>query len=328
MVDTHFRRQVTATLNGRACIAWTTPVLIQVNNLTPGSIEGTQTVCENEIPSAFTEATAAVTDGNITYQWQESANGTDGWTNVASGGNAATYAPPAALADDMWFKRIVISTLGGVECQKESNVIKVTVNNFDPGLIADNQSICENSAAAPLTSVSPSGDGAFTFRWKISTNGADFTQIGAFGETYNPGILSEDTWYKRIVRSTVNGKTCIDSTNIVRITVLNFTPGSISGDQYICEGDIPDPFGSTLPSGDGPFTYQWKQSTDGIIFTTIPSSNVEIYSPSTGLTVDTWYKRAVTSSDGIASCTLETSPIRVTVINFNPGSIASDQTIC
>ncbi len=326
-MDTYFRRQVTSTLNGRACIEVTPAILIKVNNLTPGSIDGTQTVCENEIPAPFTESAAPAFDGAITYQWQESADGST-WANVASGGSAATYIPPAALTDDTWFKRLVTSSLDGVPCTKESNVIKVTVNNFQPGSIADNQTICENSSASPLTSFSPSGDGTFTYRWKSSSDGISFTQIGgAFSETYNPGILAADTWYRRIVRSTITGKTCVDSTNVVKITVINFSPGAITGDQNICEGDIPAAFGSTAPTGDGPFTFEWKQSTNGIVFTSIPSSNVAVYTPP-ALTADTWYKRTVTSSDGIASCTLETNPIKVTVINFSPGSIAADQTIC
>ncbi|HQH24765.1 MAG TPA: PKD domain-containing protein [Bacteroidales bacterium] len=328
LTDTWFRRQVTVTLNGRTCTGLTPGVLIKVNNLSPGSIEGTQTVCEGEIPAPFTETAAAVADGTtVAYQWQESTDGSN-FVNVAPGGNNATYAPPAPLAGDTWFKRIVTSTLDGVGCLKESNVIKVTVINFDPGSIAGDQSICENSPAAPLTSVSPSGDGTFTYRWKMSTDGTDFVQIGATGETYNPGILTQDTWYKRIVRSALNGKTCLDSTNFVKITVLNFTPGSITGNQIICEGAMPDAFGSVPAMGDGTFTYEWKMSTNGITYTPIPSSDVEIYTPPAGLTADTWFKRSVTSTDGIASCVLETNPIKVTVINFSPGAIASDQTIC
>ncbi len=327
LVNTSFRRQVTVTLDGRTCMGFSPPLLITVNNFDPGSIEGSQTICEGDTPLPITSFTAGTGDGIISYQWQESSDDGVTWDNVPLDGNDPDYSPPALFAD-MHYKRIATSDLYGSICTKESNTVKITVINFDPGSIAGDQSICENSPAAPLTSVSPSGDGIFTYRWQISTNGTDFTPIGATGETYNPGILTQDTWYRRDVTSTLNGKTCVRSTNVVTITVLNFHPGSITGDQSICEGDMPVAFGSTPASGDGNLSYEWLISTNGITYTPVPSSDVEIYTPPTGLDVDTWFKRTVTSSDGIASCVLETGSVKVTVINFSPGSIASDQTIC
>ena len=58
----------------------------------------------------------------------------------------------------------------------------------------------------------------------------------------------------------------MEVTNAVRITVNNFIPGSILADQTICEGDIPAMITSVTPTGDGVFTYQWKESVDGIAF--------------------------------------------------------------
>ena len=67
---------------------------------------------------------------------------------------------------------------------------------------------------SPLTSVSPTGDGTFTYRWFSSTDGTNFNAIsGATGETYNPGMLTADTWYRREVTSTLSGKACIEVTN-------------------------------------------------------------------------------------------------------------------
>ena len=326
-VDTWFRRQVTSTLNGRACIEFTPAILITVNNLTPGSIGTAQTICEGSIPAALTETGVPTLDGAITYQWQQSTDGST-WANVAAGGNGATYAP-AALTVDTWYKRLVTSTLGANTCTEETNVIKITVNNFNPGTIGNAQTICENTAPGALTSVTPTGDGTFSYKWLNSSDGITFFQIGgAISETYSPGSLAADTWYQRVVTSTLNTTACVDSTNIIQMTVNNLDPGAITGDQTICEGTVPTiAFGSTLPTADGAITYEWKQSTDGIVFTNIAASNVEVYSPP-ALNADTWYKRAVTSTIGANTCTEETNFIKVTVINFAPGSIASDQTVC
>ena len=101
-----------------------------------------------------------------------------------------------------------------------------------------------------------------------------FNQIGgALSETYNPGVLAADTWYYREVKSTLNGKECIENTNTIVITVNNLTPGSISGDQDICEGGDPIAFTSNLPTYDGTVSYMWQSSTDGINFTDIGATN-------------------------------------------------------
>ena len=94
-------------------------------------------------------------------------------------------------------------------------------------------------------------------------------------------MLTADTWYRREVTSTLNGRTCVEVTNVVRITVNNFIPGSISADQTICEGVVPAALTSVTPTGDGTFTYQWKESFDGVIFTDITGATGKTYS-STG----------------------------------------------
>jgi len=232
--DTWFRRQVTSTLNTIPCVEYTAAVKVTVNNFTPGTISAAQTICEGAIPAAFT-ATAPTGDGTYTFQWQDSPDGIT-FTDIP-GEIAATYAA-GALTQDTWYKRVVTSTLGASTCIEESNIIKVTVNNFDPGSIGSDETICEGTAPSPLTSVLPTGDGTFTYRWFSSTDGTNFSVvIGATGETYNPGMLSVDTWYKREVTSTLSGKACVEETNTILITVNNFIPGSISAAQTICEGD-------------------------------------------------------------------------------------------
>ncbi len=323
--DTWFRRQVTSTLNGRSCTEYTPSILVTVNNLTPGSIAGAQTICEGDTPAAFTESGAATYDGIVTYQWQQSPDNS-AWANVPSGGTGATYTP-GPLTADTWFKRLVISTIGGNICTEETNVIKVTVNNFNPGSIASDQTICENTAASPLTSVTPTGDGTFSYKWLSSADGINFSQIGgALSEMYSPGILSADTWYQRVVTSTLSGNACVDSTNIVKVTVNNLEPGSISADQDICENGDPAPFTSVAPTYDGALSYMWQSSSDGLNFTDLGVTTETYDSPA--LSADTWFRRSVTSTIGLNACTEYTNMVKVTVINFSPGSIGSDQTIC
>ena len=214
-------------------------------------------------------------------------------------------------------------------CSKESNIIKITVNNFVPGSISADQTICEGSVAAGITSVTPTGDGTFGYRWLSSANGVAYAVIpGAINETYNPGTLVADTWYRREVTSTYAGKACVDTTNAVRVTVNNFNPGSIGSDQTICEGGDPAVISSIIvPSGDGTIGYQWKSSTDGVNYLNITGATSETYDPGL-LTQDTWYIRSVTSLLNGNTCTKETNAVRIYVNNVIGGTIISDQTIC
>ena len=289
--DRWFRRQATSLLNGHQCIEFTPSILVTVNNLTPGSISGTQTICEGIIPAAFTSA-AATGDGPITYQWQESSDNGVTWANVAAGGNVEIYVAPALNAD-MWYKRIATSTLPGSTCSEESNTIKVTVNNFNPGNIAADQTICENTAPAPLTSTTPTGDGVFSYKWYRSTDGTSFAVIGtAISETYSPSLLTQDTWYYREVTSTLGTNTCVERTDTVLITVNNFVPGVIAGTTTICENTAPPAFTVTTPasSDGGTITYQWQDSPDGISFTDITGATLATYALRPALSADTWYK--------------------------------------
>ncbi|MDM8003910.1 MAG: hypothetical protein QUS66_13620, partial [Bacteroidota bacterium] len=244
-----------------------------------------------------------------------------------AGATLETYAPPALTADT-WYKRIVTSALPGSTCSRESNVIKITVNNFNPGSVSADQTICENTAPVTFTSVTPTGDGTFGYRRLGSSDGTTFTAIpGAINETYNPGSLAADMWYSREVTSTLAGKACVDTTNVVRITVINFNQGSIGTDQTICEGGDPAALTSVTPSGDGTVGYQWKSSTDGVNYLNISGATSETFDPGV-LTQDTWYIRSVSFSLNGTTCTKETNAVRIYVNNVNPGTIISDQTIC
>jgi hypothetical protein len=322
-VDTYFRRQVTSTLNGKACIDFTPAILITVNNLTPGTISGTQTICEGAVPTPFTTTLSPTGDGTVAIQWQSSLDGTV-FTDL--GVTTPGYAP-GALTADTWYRVFVTSAIGLNTCTDSTNVIKVTVNNFNPGSIGNDQTICENTAPVSLTSVTPTGDGTFSYKWLSSIDGSSFNQIpSAFSETYSPGSLTADMWYQRVVTSTLGVKACVDSTNVIKITVNNLTPGSIGSDQTICENGDPDPFTSVPPTYDGSVSYMWQSSIDGLTFTDLGATGETYDSPA--LTADTWFRRSVTSTIGANTCTKETGAVKVTVINFAPGSISIDQTIC
>ncbi|HBZ67544.1 MAG TPA: hypothetical protein DEO70_11970 [Bacteroidales bacterium] len=328
--DTWYKRVVMSTVSGITCSLETNVLEVTVINFVSGSVSADQTICEGTAPAPFASVPPAG-DGTISMLWMESTDGSTGWVAAAGVNTQEVYQPPVLFAD-MWYKRVAMATVNGITCTSETNILHVSVNYFDPGSIAGDQTICEGTAPAPFTSVTPAGSGTYTYLWQQSADGitgwADAPGVNSL-ETYSAPVLVADTWYKRIVTSLLNGTTCVAETNYIGVTVINSNPGSVAIDQTICEGEIPLPFSSVPPAGDGVFTYLWQESADGMTgwSDAAGANTLETYA-APSLMEDNWYKRIVTSTLNGTACVEETNLIAVTVNNIDPGTIAADQTIC
>jgi gliding motility-associated-like protein len=104
----------------------------------------------------------------------------------------------------------------------------VTLINRKPILgntIQRDQNVCITETPMAIRSNALSGgNGTYSYQWQQSTAGAGgpFTNIaGANTDMYQPGVLSANTWYRRIVTSGA----CIDNiSNVVKITVITINP--------------------------------------------------------------------------------------------------------
>jgi hypothetical protein len=105
---------------------------------TDNTITADQTICaQTDVdPITGNEAKAehpgTDPDGVISYQWEESPNGTGSWTAITTDGTAKNYNPPATLMDDTWYRRAVTTTLNGEACTYYSEPVKITVNQRIP----------------------------------------------------------------------------------------------------------------------------------------------------------------------------------------------------
>ena len=119
-------------------------------------------------------------------------------------------------------------------------------NPTNGGLIADNQSGCDPFDPAIITSTSAaSGEtGTLEYKWQMSTtsNSAGFTDVaGATADSYDPGVLTQTTWYKRLARVDCKSDwTGAAASNVVEMTV-NPVPDVITANTAtICSGTSPD----------------------------------------------------------------------------------------
>lgn len=343
------------------------------NVVTGGAIDvnGTgavaQTMCEGDTPQLLANVTAGTgtpTVGSsvavISYRWEYSGPGTcatatpGSWVAIPAT-NSPNY-QPNPNTQDYALRRVTISTLDGVPCEAVSNCIDDIVNNINSpadligGTIAAAQTICEN-ATASLTGTAATVDGTLSYEWQSNTTGCADPFVAAAGtntgQDYTTAALTQDTWFRRRTRSVLNGVTCDEYSNCIRVWVNNLTPGVVAANQTICTpptgtGDPAAFTTTTAATGDGTLSYQWESVTSDDAtcpaagFAAIGGATSENYDEPAGLTADTWYRRRTRSSfdpDGVGplpsvDCDKYTNCIKVTVNNVNGGAIAADQVIC
>ncbi|MEO0900583.1 MAG: DUF6443 domain-containing protein, partial [Bacteroidota bacterium] len=155
-------------------------VYVNMQYFQPGSIGGAQTVCYGGDPGTLSNSSSAYGGNSYSYQWQQSSNGSNGWSNI-NGATSTSYNPPAGLTADRYYQRRVVS------CgqTKYSNVVKVTV---DPGQVyyydSDGDGFGNPSNSIRTCSSQPSG---------TVTNASD----------YNDGTnlitnIAPQTWYQDV----------------------------------------------------------------------------------------------------------------------------------
>lgn len=89
----------------------------------------------------------------------------------------------------------------------------VNINAFVPGRAGESQTITEGDDVPPFNVIeAATGDGTFSFQWQSSPDNAVFSNIdGATMETYDEGILTESTYYRRnTTMVTSSNVTCED----------------------------------------------------------------------------------------------------------------------
>jgi trimeric autotransporter adhesin len=313
---TYYRRIVTSTLNAVQCSATSNTVVVTINNISAGLVSADQTICSGGDPAPFTVATAATGSGDISYQWQLSTDNAN-FTDI-SGAIAATYDAPSGVTQTTYYRRITTSTLNTHPCSATSNTILVLVNAINPGVIADDQTLCSGGNPNEFTELtSATGSGDITYQWQSSTDNLSFTDIsGANSATYDePSGLTSTTYYRRIATSTLNSVSCNANSNTISVFINDVNAGVITNNQTVCFAGDPDAFTSfSDATGTGTLTYQWQSSSDNTSFIDISGANSATYDAPSGLTSTTYYRRIVTSTMNSISCEAVSNSLTVEVV--------------
>jgi len=327
---------ITPTSLPGGCAGTPNTITITVSpQLTPGTVGSNQTMCNGGDPVAFTEITAAVGGGTLTFQWQFSTTSATGpWSDIA-GATGTTY-DAAPITQTTWFRRVVTSTISGLTCSVGNTTpIQVTYNNINPGTATGNQTICSGGDPSNLASTAlATGSGTISYQWQSNTTGCggSFTNIGgATAASYDPpaGLLTT-TYYRRAANSTVGGFPCTDYTACIAVNVNTVTGGTVGSDETLC-GNNPSAFTVITPAtGAGVLSYQWQSNTTGCggTFANISGANAATYDAPAGLLVTTYYRRITTSTLNAIACTALSNCITVTANSVSAGAIGANRTVC
>jgi hypothetical protein len=133
-----------------------------------------------------------------------------------------------------------------------------------PGVLGNNiigtdQGLCLGEAAALLTGTAPTGGtGTYTYLWTSSSTGAAGAYTPAAGvnntNSYSPGVLSANTWYKR----TVFSGTEVHNSNVVAISVsAKLNAGFVTNKMIQCDRGNNFVFTDTTLYGNPNITRTW-----------------------------------------------------------------------
>jgi hypothetical protein len=234
--------------------------------LANNTILADQIICSGQVPAGLSGSDpSGGLAGDRRYIW-ESSNDQTNWNAEVS----TEFFSPGILSQNTSYRRTVHSGPNNT-CENISAAVSITVLP----IIADNQILhqdtvlCANLPALDFYGSQPTGgDGNYKYIWEkrkydinVWTSSAELSTP----ESYSPGILSDSTWLRRVVKSGA-GDVCQNSSDSIFISVIPAVSNNvIASSQLICENTLPDPLsGSTPLGGTGSYLYKWQKSPNGV----------------------------------------------------------------
>ena len=264
--------------------------------------------------------------GFYTYQWQESSDGNEPWSDVASNGNSATYNVPSSVSGVTWY-RVVVSDAANGCADPVSNSLNVTIQDLPTVAIDPDEDIICQGGTTVIQSTILNGSGFYTYQWQSSPDGQSGTWsiIGAGGSSANYSVPSgspSTTYYRLILTDAGSG--CGSSvSNEVPVTIEASPTVSLTVDNsVICIGGS-SIISASAVNGSGAFSYQWQSSPNGSNSWSNVGSNQNTYTVN-GLAAGTTYYRVIVSDSG-SGCADPVSENTTVIVQSGPSvSISAD----
>jgi hypothetical protein len=296
--------------SGSCSSTTTSAVSITVSPTTvSGSISGSTTVCSGSNTGSLTLSGHT---GNV-IRWESSTDGTT-WSSITNTTTSQSY---SNLTTTTQYRAVVQS---GSCSSATTSAVSITVSPITvTGSISGGATVCSGSNSGTLTLSGHTGD---VLKWETSTNnGSTWSDVSNTTTSQTYTNLTTTTQYRAVVQS---GSCTSATTSAVTITVYDvLLSGSISGNQTMCSGVVPDSIVNTvLPSGgNGVYSYQWQSSSNNSTWVNISGQTSKDYYTG-ALGSSTYYRRAVNSGDCPTAYTAS-SFIKINTCN-GPGGVTND----
>lgn len=295
-------------------------ILIQPS-ITSNVIGNAETICAGSAPTLLTGSLPTGGTGSYVYQWQSSLNSSN-WVVIPLSDQQNWGA--GTLNQSTYFRRIITSG----SCSDSSAAVLITVRpTLGNNLIGADQTLCAGQSAVPITGTVPSGaGGVYQYVWESSTNNTNWNIVsGGTNQSYQPGILANTTYFRRIVSSTPCAALTSTSVQISVYPILGNNQISTS-QTTICSGSTPPVFTGTAPTGgNGIYTYQWLSASSSTGPWVAISGETNMNYASGGLNANTYFRRIA----GSLPCQ-DTSSIEAISVTSGIGNniVGAGQTIC
>ena len=260
-------------------------------NSISSSVTGNQidSACSNMIPPKLNGTIPVGGIGPYSYMWEKSYDQSV-WTTVVNDPDPTNYTPAAIETATVWFRRTITDN-SPTPLVDISKSVKIIVQPFiKNNIVGNSDTICfaQNPPAFTSKATLQDGNGKYSFNWEVSLDNSFYANPANShnAEGYTPPpALTQTSWYRR----TVSSGRCIDSTAIVKITVLDTIKNNkiLNSPPDICYGMTFTDLSATTPAttpalsgGDNSYIFKWESNINGSGWATAPGvSNGAGYNP-------------------------------------------------
>jgi hypothetical protein len=278
-----------------------------------------------------TDINTVITGGTSPFTINYSRNGVAQQT--ISSYSSGTNIPTGELTEGVYIYSLTsVYDARGCIAQNLGTSITITVTHdlaLSAGSIGTAQTICANTAPAPLTQLTAptGGTGTYTFQWQSSPDNSTWTNItGATLEEYSPPVLTSNTYFRRNVKS--GSYNPVNSAQVLITVSPAITLAQLHDNITITDNSSTN-INTVITGGISP--YKIDYSRNGVAQPTINSYSSGT-SISTGVLTAGIYTYSLISVTDAIGCIAHSLGESITItVDYGPlsaGSIGTSQTIC
>ena len=262
--------------------------------------------------------------GTLSYQWQQSTNGTT-WSNITSE-TKETYTPSTSTIGTTYYRCSIANTSNGHTSPlvySGSAAISVFAITTQP--VSATYKKGETPIPLSVEVTCPGNLGTISYQWQRLSAGSNTwsntgTNSSTLAASYILTAAAGTTYYRCVVTNTLNGTDSTESASAI-ISVIDaptFTTQPV-GATYK-KDETPTALSAAagkLAADPGTISYQWQSSTDGNSWNNVGSATTSAsshYTPPTGLIGITFYRCVATNSHGGKTNPTNSDVVTVTII--------------